>query len=98
MCGAPPRQMHQTPAPEVFLPQPPTRDGNAVPAIETWDRLPEQFGRYRVLKRIGRGGMAVVYLASSRLAGHVNGQVLHVAGGMEGRILYDPGEIDLTKA
>jgi 3-oxoacyl-[acyl-carrier protein] reductase len=53
------------------------------------------------LRKIARArdvAMAVVYLASSRLAGHVNGQVLHVAGGMEGRILYDPGEIDLTKA
>jgi 3-oxoacyl-[acyl-carrier protein] reductase len=53
------------------------------------------------LRKVARAqdvAMAVVYLASSRLAGHVNGQVMHVAGGMEGRVLYDPSEIDLTKA
>src|SRR5262245_55892786 len=31
--------------------------------------------------------MAVLYLASSHLAGHVSGEVLTVAGGMEGRVL-----------
>jgi 3-oxoacyl-[acyl-carrier protein] reductase len=41
---------------------------------------------------------AVVYLASSRLAGHVTGQILTVAGGMEGRVLYQPDEIDTTNA
>jgi len=34
--------------------------------------------------------MAVVYLASSHLAGHV----LTVSGGMEGRVLYGPEEVD----
>jgi 3-oxoacyl-[acyl-carrier protein] reductase len=38
---------------------------------------------------------AVLYLASSRLAGHVSGQVLTVAGGMEGRVLYAEDEIEL---
>ena len=38
--------------------------------------------------------MAVVYLASSHLAGHVSGQILTVSGGMEGRVLYQPQEID----
>jgi 3-oxoacyl-[acyl-carrier protein] reductase len=38
--------------------------------------------------------MAVVYLASSHLAGHVTGQVLTVAGGMEGRVLYQSDEVD----
>jgi 3-oxoacyl-[acyl-carrier protein] reductase len=37
---------------------------------------------------------AVVYLASGHLAGHVTGQVLTVSGGMEGRVLYGPDEID----
>jgi 3-oxoacyl-[acyl-carrier protein] reductase len=41
---------------------------------------------------------AVVYLASSRLAGHVTGQILTVAGGMEGRVLYQPDEIDISTA
>ncbi len=37
---------------------------------------------------------AVVYLASDRLAGHVTGQTLVVAGGMEGRWLWRPDEVD----
>ena len=36
---------------------------------------------------------AVVFLASDRLAGHVTGQTLVVAGGMEGRQLWRPDEI-----
>ena len=49
------------------------------------------------LRKIGRThdvAMAVVYLASSHLAGHVSGQILTVSGGMEGRVLYRPEEID----
>jgi len=42
--------------------------------------------------------MAIVYLASSRLSGHVTGQILTVAGGMEGRVPYEPEEIDPTQA
>jgi 3-oxoacyl-[acyl-carrier protein] reductase len=41
---------------------------------------------------------AVVYLASGHLSGHVSGQVLTVAGGMEGRVLYEPSEIDVSRA
>src|SRR5436309_2304633 len=41
---------------------------------------------------------SIVYLASSRLAGHVTGQIVTVAGGMEGRVLYDPEEIDPAEA
>ncbi len=37
---------------------------------------------------------AVVFLASDRLAGHVTGQTLVVAGGMEGRWLWQPSEVD----
>jgi 3-oxoacyl-[acyl-carrier protein] reductase len=35
---------------------------------------------------------AVLWLASHRAAGHVTGQLLTVAGGMEGRLLHDPGD------
>jgi 3-oxoacyl-[acyl-carrier protein] reductase len=31
---------------------------------------------------------AIVYLTSERLAGHLSGTVLPVAGGMEGRLLH----------
>ena len=37
---------------------------------------------------------AVVFLASDKLARHLTGQTLVVAGGMEGRLLWQPGEID----
>jgi 3-oxoacyl-[acyl-carrier protein] reductase len=53
------------------------------------------------LRKIGRPrdiAAAVIYLASSRLAGHVTGQILTVAGGMEGRVLYQPDEIDTNIA
>lgn len=41
---------------------------------------------------------AVVFLASDALAGHITGQTLVIAGGMEGRTLWLPGEIDPTLA
>jgi 3-oxoacyl-[acyl-carrier protein] reductase len=40
---------------------------------------------------------AAVYLASSQLSGHVSGQILTVSGGMEGRVLYGPEEVDPEK-
>jgi len=49
------------------------------------------------LRKIGRPhdvAMAVIYLASSHLSGHVSGQILTVSGGMEGRVLYRPDEVD----
>ena len=55
----------------------------------------------RALRRVGRPediASAVVFLASDRLAGHVTGQILTVAGGMEGRLLHRPGEIDPASA
>jgi 3-oxoacyl-[acyl-carrier protein] reductase len=41
---------------------------------------------------------AILYLASSRLSGHITGQILTVAGGMEGRVLYQPEEVDPSTA
>ncbi len=38
---------------------------------------------------------AIVYLASDKLARHITGQSLVVAGGMEGRWLWRPEEVDL---
>jgi 3-oxoacyl-[acyl-carrier protein] reductase len=37
---------------------------------------------------------AAVFLSSDRLAGHITGQTLVIAGGMEGRLLWQPGEVD----
>lgn len=53
------------------------------------------------LRKIGRPTdvtSAALFLASSCLAGHVSGQVLMTSGGMEGRVLYGPDEIDLSEA
>lgn len=41
---------------------------------------------------------AVVFLSSDRLAGHITGQTIVIAGGMEGRTLWQSGEIDPTIA
>lgn len=41
---------------------------------------------------------AVVFLSSDKLAGHITGQTLVIAGGMEGRTLWQPGEIDPVNA
>jgi 3-oxoacyl-[acyl-carrier protein] reductase len=49
------------------------------------------------LRKVGRPAdvaAAIVYLASTRLAGHISGQILTVAGGMEGRVLYTLDEVD----
>lgn len=40
---------------------------------------------------------AVVFLSSDKLAGHISGQVITVAGGMEGRKLFEPEEIDINR-
>ena len=41
---------------------------------------------------------AAVFLSSDRLAGHITGQTIVIAGGMEGRLLWQPTEIDSTIA
>ncbi|HZV05187.1 MAG TPA: SDR family oxidoreductase [Gemmataceae bacterium] len=51
------------------------------------------------LRKIARAhdvAMAVIYLASSHLSGHVSGQIVTVSGGMEGRVLYRPEETEPT--
>ena len=55
----------------------------------------------RALRRVARPeevAQAIVFLASERLAGHVSGEILTVAGGMEGRLLHHPAEVDPTQA
>ena len=45
------------------------------------------------LRKVARAddvARAIVWLASPEAAGHVTGQVVTVAGGMEGRLLHDP--------
>ncbi len=37
---------------------------------------------------------AILYFASDVLSGHVSGQTINIAGGMEGRVLFTPGEIN----
>jgi 3-oxoacyl-[acyl-carrier protein] reductase len=53
------------------------------------------------LKKIARVediAHAVVYLASERLAGHISGDILTVAGGMEGRVLYRADDLRAVEA
>jgi NAD(P)-dependent dehydrogenase (short-subunit alcohol dehydrogenase family) len=51
----------------------------------------------RKLARTNDIASMVVFLSSDRLAGHISGQVITVAGGMEGRKLFDPGEININR-
>ncbi len=49
------------------------------------------------LRKVGRPAdvaRPVLFFASSLLSGHITGQMLTVSGGMEGRVLYEPEEID----
>jgi 3-oxoacyl-[acyl-carrier protein] reductase len=41
---------------------------------------------------------AVVFLSSDRLARHITGQTILIAGGMEGRVLWQPDEIETNAA
>jgi NAD(P)-dependent dehydrogenase (short-subunit alcohol dehydrogenase family) len=40
----------------------------------------------------------ILYLASDRLSGHVSGQTINVAGGMEGRVLFSQDDVDPSKS
>ncbi|MHA1904949.1 MAG: SDR family NAD(P)-dependent oxidoreductase [Candidatus Thorarchaeota archaeon] len=39
---------------------------------------------------------AIMYLSSHKLSGHVSGQTLTIAGGMEGRVLFTPEETGVS--
>ena len=55
----------------------------------------------RPIKKIARAedvANAVVFLSSHGLAGHITGEALLVAGGMEGRLLHRPEDIDPNDA
>ncbi len=40
---------------------------------------------------------AIAFLLSDQAAGHISGQTVMVHGGMEGRKLYEPEDIDLSR-
>lgn len=53
------------------------------------------------MKKLARAedvAKAVLCLSSTSLSGHVNGHSLVVAGGMEGRVLYAPEDVEPEKA
>jgi len=55
----------------------------------------------RAIRRIARPeevAQAILFLASDKLAGQITGEIITVAGGMEGRVLHLPGEIDPARA
>jgi 3-oxoacyl-[acyl-carrier protein] reductase len=52
----------------------------------------------RKVARVHDVAVAILYLASSHLSGHVSGQILTVSGGMEGRLLFEKDEVDPAKA
>jgi 3-oxoacyl-[acyl-carrier protein] reductase len=49
----------------------------------------------RKIAETGDIAQAVAWLCSPRAAGHITGQVLTVAGGMEGRLLHVPPDVGL---
>jgi 3-oxoacyl-[acyl-carrier protein] reductase len=51
----------------------------------------------RKLARASDVAPTVVFLSSSKLASHISGQVITVAGGMEGRKLFSPDEININR-
>lgn len=54
--------------------------------------LPKRITRTMPLRKLGVAedvARTIVSLASDRISGHVTGQIITVAGGMEGRVLHD---------
>ena len=51
----------------------------------------------RKLARVKDIAQIAVFLSSSELASHISGQVITVAGGMEGRKLFEPEEINIDR-
>lgn len=68
---------------------PKLKDPAAVKRVTSTMALP-QIGRPEDMAN------AIVFLASDHLARHVTGQTLVVAGGMEGRMLWRPEEVDTS--
>jgi 3-oxoacyl-[acyl-carrier protein] reductase len=72
--------------------------GWTVSPMTATDLTPELVGRVTAtmaLRKIGETtdvANAVAWLCSARAAGHITGQVITVAGGMEGRLLHVPPE------
>jgi len=57
----------------------------------------ERVARTMALRQLARGAdvaRAVAWLASPRAAAHVTGEILTVAGGMEGRLLWNENEVE----
>jgi len=76
------------------------------PGWTTVPRLAAKLGNQRVVRKVAATmalpqlarpediANAAVFLSSDKLARHITGQTLVVAGGMEGRTLWSPEEID----
>jgi 3-oxoacyl-[acyl-carrier protein] reductase len=73
--------------------------GWTVSPMTASDLTPELVGRVTstmALRKVAETGdiaQAVAWLCSPRAAGHITGQVLTVAGGMEGRLLHVPPDV-----
>lgn len=73
-----------------------TKTEMAEPGINDPESVRETL-QTRSLQSIGKPedmARSIVFLSSHRLAGHVTGQVLTVAGGMEGRLLHSQANVD----
>jgi len=71
----------------------------ARPALDD-DETVRRVTRTMALRQLGRArdvARAILWLASPSASRHTSGEVLTVAGGMEGRLLWDEGEVDLAE-